>query len=220
LSVVVRRLWETASRRFAAAVRGRVEVLADGAWEDGAFRGVEWDALLGSRAVTCVNGLDRALLPDTAEEAFRLIRRWDVERNRRYVAFLDQAADATSRERAIALDDYRETQLWYQQDFFADLGPDRALPALPPAVATSADLREWNELIKRSLLGMSAMDLTNWRQSSWNVQISWLAICSRHPSRSLRHYHRPLDSYGRLSKLPFSSGASSAAVLLAPLAPG
>jgi hypothetical protein len=159
LSVEVRRAWEIASERFAMAVRGRIEVLAVGAWEDGVFRGTEWDALLGNRAVTCVNGLDRALLPDTPEEAFRLIRCWDVERNRRYVRFLDQAADATPRERATALDDYRETQLWFEQDFFADLGPDRALPALPPAVAAATDraletgtwkyARSWRDFVER-----------------------------------------------------------------------
>jgi hypothetical protein len=120
---------------------------------------VEWNALLGNRAVTCVNGLDRALLPDAAEEAFRLIRRWDVERNRRYVGFLNQAPDATPRERATALDDYRETQLWYEQDFFAALGPDRALPALPLAVAAAIDrtfqagawkyARAWRDFVSR-----------------------------------------------------------------------
>lgn len=136
---VIQKAWEIISARFAEAVRGRVEILAVGAWEDGIFRSVELEALLGNGNVTALNGLDRGLLPNSAEEAFVFIRRWDIERNRRYVEFLDNAADATPRERAVALDDYREAQMWYEQDFFDQVGSKREVPALAPHVLSATD---------------------------------------------------------------------------------
>jgi hypothetical protein len=139
LTAVLQNVWEIVSARFAESARGRVEILAEGAWEDGVFRGVEWETLLGNANVTCINGLDRALLPNRAEDAFFLIRRWDIERNRRYVEFLGDAPDATPPERAKAIDDYREAQLWYEQDFFDQLGPNRAWPALPSSVLSATD---------------------------------------------------------------------------------
>ena len=48
--------------------------------------------------------------------------------------------DSTPHERAAAIDDFREIQLWYEQDFFDDLGPGRALPHLPDPVLAAADL--------------------------------------------------------------------------------
>ncbi len=138
-AAVLRNIWEVVSRRFAEAARGRVEILAEGAWEDGVFRGVEWETLLGNANVTCINGIDREFLPQPAEEAFFFIRRWDLERSRRYVEFLDSASDATPGERATARDDHREAQLFYEQDFFDQLGPNRAWPALPSAVVSAPD---------------------------------------------------------------------------------
>jgi hypothetical protein len=138
-AAVIRNVWEVVSRRFAEAARGRVEILAEGAWEDGVFRGVEWATLLENSNVTCINGLDRALLPERAQEAFFFIRRWDIERSRRYVEFLDTASDATPGEHATAIDDQREAQLFYEQDFFDQLGPNREWPALPPAVLSAPD---------------------------------------------------------------------------------
>jgi hypothetical protein len=158
-SVVFQTAWEVVSARFAETVRGRVEILALGAWEDGVFRNVEWGALLRNPNVTCINGLDRALLPRSEEHAFFLIRRWDIERNRRYVEFLNNAPDATPRECATALDDLRETQLFYEQDFFNQLGKDRQLPSLPSAVLAAPDRtseagawkysRAWREFVQR-----------------------------------------------------------------------
>ncbi len=139
LTPVYRVAWELISGRFAEAARGRVEILAEGAWEDGVFRGVEWDALLRNPNVTCINGLDRAILPQHAEDAFFLIRRWDIERSGRYVEFLNKSPDATPSECAVALDDHREAQLWYEQDFYNQLGPNRQWPALPSSVLSATD---------------------------------------------------------------------------------
>lgn len=140
LSAVARTLWEALSVRFVRAARGRIELIAEGSLEDSVFRTVELGALLRNEAITAVNGLDRRLLPPDANEAYALLRRWDVERSRRYAAFLATDTDATPTERAVALDDLREVQLWYEQDYFDRLGPARALPSLPDAVAGAVDL--------------------------------------------------------------------------------
>lgn len=47
--------------------------------------------------------------------------------------------EATPHEREAALDDYREIQLWYEQDFFERLGRQREHPALPEDVASAPD---------------------------------------------------------------------------------
>jgi hypothetical protein len=124
-----------------------VEIIAEGSFDDSVFRKVEFDALLSNGRITAVNGLDRSLLLSDVGEAFSLLRRWDVERSRRYSEFIASASDATPYERATALDDFRELQLWYEQDFFEHLGPDRELPALPVTVARavdqSKDARAW-----------------------------------------------------------------------------
>ena len=97
----------------------------------------EFGALLVNGKITAVNGLDRG--PSNAGEAYSLLRRWDVERSRRYAEFISSAADATPFERSVALDDFREIRLWYEQDFFDRLGAARELPPLPVAVASAAD---------------------------------------------------------------------------------
>lgn len=158
-AIVLREVWDAASARFAEAVKGRVEILSEGAWEDGVFRAVEWEILLRNRSISCINGLDRTLFPNLAGEAFVLLRRWDIERNRRYVEFLRRAPDATTGELELAVDDYREIQLWYEQDFYGQLGPNRALPPLPPAVLSAPDAtkgasawkyaRTWREFARR-----------------------------------------------------------------------
>jgi hypothetical protein len=147
LSIVARTLWEVLSTRFVCAAIGRVEIIAEGSFNDSVFRMAEFGALLYNGRITAVNGLDRSLLLSNAGEAFSLLRLWDVERSRRYSEFISSAADATPYERAAALDDFREIQLWYEQDFFDHLGPARELPALPVAVANavdqSKDARAW-----------------------------------------------------------------------------
>ena len=142
LAAVARSLWESLSLRFAAAASGRVEIIAEGAFPDGVLRAVEIDALLNNTKITAINGLDRTLFPADVRGAFSLLRRWDVERNRRYCAFIAAAPDATPHERATALDDDREIQLWYEQDFFDALGPQRELPALPVDVVGAPDRSE------------------------------------------------------------------------------
>ena len=147
LSMVARTLWEVLSTRFVCAAIGRVEIIAEGSFNDSVFRMAEFGALLYNGRITAVNGLDRSFLLSNAGEAFSLLRLWDVERSRRYSEFISSAADATPYERAAALDDFREIQLWYEQDFFDHLGPARELPALPVAVANavdqSKDARAW-----------------------------------------------------------------------------
>jgi hypothetical protein len=139
LSAVARKLWEVLSARFVRAAIGRVEIIAEGSFNDSVFRMAEFGALLDNERITAVNGLDRCLLVSYPGEAYSLLRRWDVERSRRYSEFISSAADATRYERAAAFDDFREIQLWYEQDFFDDLGPARELPALPVAVASAVD---------------------------------------------------------------------------------
>jgi len=139
LSKVARNLWEVLSARFVRAALGRVEVIAEGSFDESVFRKVELDAVLSNGRITAVNGLDRSLLPSDAAEAFFLLRLWDVERSRRYSEFIASAADATPNERASALDDFRELQLWFEQDFFEQLGPERELPALPVTVVSAVD---------------------------------------------------------------------------------
>ena len=139
LVAMPRSLWEVVSARFAQAARGRVEILVEGAWEDGVFRSVELAGLLANTSITSINGLDRVLLPENPELAFSTLRRWNLERSRRYLEFLDQTQDATSREREIALDDQREMQLFYEQDFFDKLGPNRKWPDLSPDILSAPD---------------------------------------------------------------------------------
>jgi hypothetical protein len=142
LRSIAQQLWETLSRRFVSAASGRVEIIAEGAFEDSVFRKVEFDALVANPKITAVNGLGVRLLPSNANDAYGLLRRWDVERSRRYSAFIDAAADSSPYERAAALDDFREMQLWFEQDFFEQLGPQRELPTLPHHIANAVDQTE------------------------------------------------------------------------------
>lgn len=139
LFVVARNLWDVLSSRFAGAATGRIEIIAEGAFNDSVFRTVELEALLSNGKITTINGLDREYFPSGAGDAFSLLRRCDVERSWRYSEFIASTADATSHERATALDDFREIQLWYEQDFFDHLGPNRELPALPNEVIDTVD---------------------------------------------------------------------------------
>lgn len=160
LFAVTRNLWDVLSSRFARAAVGRVEVIAEGAFNDSVFRMVELGALLSNGKVTAINGLERGFFPSDAGEAFHLLRRWDVERGRRYSEFIVSTPDATPPERTIAVDDFREIQLWYEQDFFDYLGPNRELPALPSEVIDAVDQAkvagvwkysaEWRELIRQT----------------------------------------------------------------------
>jgi hypothetical protein len=159
LSAVARTLWEVLSARFVRAAAGRVEIIAEGSFDDSVFRLAEFGALLENGRITAVNGLDRSLLSSNAGnpgEAYALLRLWDVERSRRYSEFIASVADATPFERSVALDDFREIQLWYEQDFFDRLGAARELPALPVAVASAVD---------------QTMDA-----GAWKYSVSWRAF--------------------------------------------
>lgn len=159
LFAVAKDLWAMLSSRFAGTAAGRVEIISEGAFENSVFRSVELDTLLANARVSAINGLDRRHFPSNAVDAFRLLRRWDVERSRRYSAFIEADPDSTPHERAAAIDDFREIQLWYEQDFFDDLGPGRSLPDLPDPVLAAADLTEgagawkyspaWREFIRQ-----------------------------------------------------------------------
>jgi hypothetical protein len=69
-------------------------------------------------------------------------------------------ADSTAHERATALDDFQEIQLWYEQDFFAHLRPNRQLPALPSDLIGAADRAkeacawkysaQWREFVRQT----------------------------------------------------------------------
>jgi hypothetical protein len=111
LFVVARNLWDVLSSRFAGAATGRIEIIAEGAFNDSLFRTVELEALLSNGKITAINGLDREYFPSNTGDAFSLLRRWDVERSWRYSEFIASTADATRHERATALDDFREIQL-------------------------------------------------------------------------------------------------------------
>jgi hypothetical protein len=150
LRSVAQQLWEVLSRRFVNAAHGRIEIIAESAFTDSVFRAVEFEAVLANPKITAVNGLDRGVLPSNASEAYSLLRRWDVERSRRYSEFVNSAADATAHERATALDDFREIQLWYEQDFFEQLGPERELPALSMQMAQAVDQTKDNRAWKYS----------------------------------------------------------------------
>lgn len=160
LLAVARNLWDVLSSRFVGAATGRIEVIAEGAFNDSVFRMVELEALLSNGKVTAINGLDRVYFPSNASDAFHLLRRWDVERSRRYSEFIVSTADGTPHERTTALDDFREIQLWYEQDFFDDLGPNRELPALPKEVIDTVDQSKvsgawkysakWREFIRQT----------------------------------------------------------------------
>ncbi len=139
LASVTRQLWDRLSRRFVAAASGRVEVLVEGALPDSVFRTVELGALLANARVTCINGLDRRFFPDQPAEAFVVLRRWDVERSHRYSAWIDGRADADARESEAARDDAREAELWFAQDFFEVLGPQRQPPELPESLRAAVD---------------------------------------------------------------------------------
>lgn len=159
LFTVANDLWASLSRRFAGAVVGRVEVICEGAFENSVFRSIELGTLLANARVTALNGLDRQNFPPAASDAFRLLRRWDVERNRRYAAFIASDPYSTPHERAAANDDFREIALWYEQDFFDDLGPSRELPELPDHVLAATDhsrvagawkySSQWREFIRQ-----------------------------------------------------------------------
>jgi hypothetical protein len=160
LFVIARNLWDVLSSRFAGAAIGRIEIIAEGAFNDSVFRTVELEAILSNDKITTINGLDRKYFPSNAGDVFFLLRRWDVERSRRYSEFIASTADATPHERATALDDFREIQLWYEQDFFDHLGPNRKLPALPYEVIDAADQSKvagawkystrWREFIRQT----------------------------------------------------------------------
>jgi hypothetical protein len=140
LFTVAQSLWADLSHRFAGATVGRVEIICEGAFEESVLRSIELEALLMNPRVTALNGLDRKFFPSNSADAFRLLRRWDVERGRRYSEFVAADPSSTPHERCTARDDFREVQLWYEQDFFSDLGPNRELPSLPTDVIASVDL--------------------------------------------------------------------------------
>jgi len=160
LFVVVRNLWDILSSRFAGAATGRIEIIAEGAFNESVFRTVELEALLTNDKITTINGLNREYFSSNAGEAFSLLRRWDVERSWRYSEFIASTADATHHERATALDDFREIQLWFEQDFFDHLGSNRELPTLPNEVINAVDQskvagawkysKEWREFIRQT----------------------------------------------------------------------
>ncbi len=160
LFVIVRNLWDILSSRFAGAATGRIEIIAEGAFSDSVFRTVELEALLSNDKITAINGLDREYFSSNVGHAYSLLRRWDVERSWRYSEFIASTADATHHERATAFDDFREIQLWYEQDFFDHLGPNRELPALPKEVINAVDQskvagawkysKEWREFIRQT----------------------------------------------------------------------
>jgi hypothetical protein len=160
LFLVARNLWDVLSSRFAGAATGRIEIIAEGAFNDSVFRTVELETLLSNDKITTINGLDREYFPSNAGDAFSLLRRWDVERSWRYSEFISSTSDATPHERATALDDFREIQLWYEQDFFEHLGPSRELQALPKEVIDAVDQSkaagawkystEWREFIRQA----------------------------------------------------------------------
>jgi len=155
LFAVANDLWAILSHRFAAATTGRVEIICEGAFENSVLRSIELDALLSNDEITAINGLAREHFPSSASGAFGLLRRWDVERARRYSKFIASDANATPDERTSAHDDSREIQLWYEQDFFDDLGPDRELPTLPDAVMSAVD---------QSMVGGTWKYSTQWRE--------------------------------------------------------
>ncbi|MDP3281932.1 MAG: hypothetical protein U1D41_16120 [Nitrosomonas sp.] len=160
LFVIVRNLWDILSSRFAGSATGRIEIIAEGAFNDSVFRTVELETLLSNDKITAINGLDRKYFPSNAGDAFSLLRRWDVERSRRYSEFIASTADATPHECTTALDDFREIQLWYEQDFFDYLGPNRKLPALSDDVINAVDQSkvagawkystEWRKFIRQT----------------------------------------------------------------------
>lgn len=160
LFVVAQNLWNILSSRFAGAATGRTEIIAEGAFNDSVFKTVELEALLSNNKITAINGLDRKYFPSYTGDAFSLLRRWDVERSWRYSEFIASTTDATPHERATAFDDFREIQLWYEQDFFDYLGPNRELPALPDEVINAVDQSkvagawkystEWREFIRQT----------------------------------------------------------------------
>lgn len=160
LFVVARNLWDVLSSRFVGAAIGRIEIIAEGAFNDSVFRMIELKTLLSNDKITTINGLDREYFPSNASDAFSFLRRWDVERSWRYSTFIASTADATPHENAAALDDFREIQLWYEQDFFDHLGPNRELPALPNEVIDAVDQSkvagawkystEWREFIRQT----------------------------------------------------------------------
>lgn len=116
-----------------------LNVSALGAFGDGVFRMVEPGAVLTNEKITAINGLDREHFPYDVLAAFSLIRRWDVERSSRYHQYISSKFDANEHERVTALDDFREIQLWYEMDFYDDLGPNRELPVLPDEVLRAVD---------------------------------------------------------------------------------
>ena len=160
LFIVVRNLWDILSSRFAGAATGRIEIIAEGAFNDSVFRMIELEALLSNDKITTINGLDRKYFPSTASDALPLLRRWDVERSWRYSEFITSTTDATHHERTTAFDDFREIQLWYEQDFFDHLGQNRELPPLPNEVINAVDQskvagawkysKEWREFIRQT----------------------------------------------------------------------
>lgn len=160
LFVVARNLWDVLSSRFVDAATGCIEIIAEGAFNDSVFRMIELEALLSNNKITTINGLGREYFPSNASDAFFLLRRWDVERSRRYLTFITSVADATPHERATALDDFREIQLWYEQDFFDHLGTNRELPVLSSEVIDAVDQsrvvgawkysNEWREFIRQT----------------------------------------------------------------------
>jgi hypothetical protein len=59
LFLVARNLWDVLSSRFAGAATGRIEIIAEGAFNDSVFRTVELETLLSNDKITTINGLDR-----------------------------------------------------------------------------------------------------------------------------------------------------------------
>lgn len=166
LSAVARNLWEMLSTRFVHAAIGRIEIIAEGAFPESVFRVAEFNALLSNERIMAVNGLDRSLLLSNTGEAFSLLRRWDVERSRRYSEFIASAIDATPYERATAVDDFREAELWYQQDFYEHLGPEGELPALPVEVASAVDQSKDAQAWKYSVAWRTFIRLTGEQQDA------------------------------------------------------
>lgn len=95
-------IWDSASRKYAAAVQGEVKTFVAGASVDSAFRRVELPTILNNRQVTQINGLDRAKLDQMRRQQFGRLREQGVDR---------REAAAKSREsiyRKVALGEIRQ----------------------------------------------------------------------------------------------------------------
>lgn len=93
-----RKLWDSASRKFAAETKGEIKTFVAGADQQSTFRRIELPTLLNNKKVQTINGADRAKLDTFRRETYNRLRSQGLDKR----TAANQAKTVTHRKVAVA----------------------------------------------------------------------------------------------------------------------